>query len=107
MRGRGRLSPLKEGGFGKEAPVTNLLLNPYLGSLSTPFRPQRWQLLCSHFAHMWALESAGVMPRLPKFLPPAPAATLAPIPALTTPMLRMLSECASNSYISDLTSASE
>ena len=30
--------PEGEGGFGKGAPVTDLLLNPYLGFLSTPIR---------------------------------------------------------------------
>ena len=39
--GGGRWSPLKEGGgVGKGTPVIDLLLNPYLGSLSTPFWPR-------------------------------------------------------------------
>ena len=51
--------------------MTDLLLKPYLGSLSTLFGAPRRQVLCSHFAHMWAPERAGVMPLLPKLPPPA------------------------------------
>ena len=54
--GRGRSSPLKERGWvGKGAPVTDLLLNPYVGSLSTPF----WG--SETVGVMWAPKSAGVM----------------------------------------------
>ena len=61
--GGGSFEPLEGGGggVGKVAPVADLLLNPYLGFLSTPIWALRWQGLCSHFAHMWAPRSAGVM----------------------------------------------
>ena len=60
--------------------MTNLLLNPYLGSLSTPFWAPRRQVLCSHFAHMWPPTN---------LLPLASAPTLAPIPALAAPLLQI------------------
>ena len=67
----------------RDKPITELIGGPFLTHLGAPRR----QVLCCPFTHMWAPERARVIPSLPKLLPPAPAPTLAPIRALTAPVL--------------------
>ena len=67
--------------------MTDLVLNPDLRSLSTPFWPRDRCYVA--IARRWAPERARVMPPLPKLLLPALAPALAPIPALTPPLLQI------------------
>ena len=66
-----RSSPLKEvgGGVGKGAPVTDLLLNPFWGSLSTPFCPVPRDGRC-HVATLptcGLVKGQGLCPHCPNF----------------------------------------